>query len=322
MLCKVMKHIVCSQIGRHLDDNNILHPNQHGFKKRLSCETQLISSIQDRVSSIDSKRQTDIILLDFSKAFGKVSHMDILYKIRHYGISGKTNSWISAFLSGRNQQVVVNNQSSQTATVISGVPQGTVLGPMLFLLYINDISDNVDSLMRLFADDSLVYRELCSPEDHWILEQDLNKLHTWACVWQMNFNVTKCAVVSVTTKKKPFIHDYMMDGQQIPRSENQDYLGVTINNKLSWKPHITKTKNKANRTLGLIRRTLHAAPQQVRKQAHEALFRPTLEYATCDWAPHTKLDIQDVEQVQRAAARYYVEIIAVGQVSIMINKIE
>ena len=136
---------------------------------------------------------------------------------------------------------------------------------MLFLLYINDIADNVDSQMHLFADGSIVYREICSPEDHRTLEQDLNKLHTWARVWQMDFNITKCAVVSVTTKKKPFLHDYLMDGQQIPRCENQDYLGVTINHKLSWKPHITKIKNKANRTLGLIRRTLHAAPQQVRK---------------------------------------------------------
>ena len=212
---------MCSQIGRHLDGNNILHPNQHGFRKRLSCETQLISSIQDWASSIDSKRQTDIILLDFSKAFDNVSHRKLVHNIRYYGISGKTNSWISAFLSGRNQHVVANGQSSQTAAVISGVLQGTVLGPMLFLLYINDIADNVDSQMRLFADDIIVHREICSPEDHRILEQDLNKLHTWARVWQMDFNITKCAVVSVTTKKKPFRHDYLMDGQQIPRCKTR-----------------------------------------------------------------------------------------------------
>ena len=140
----------------------------------------------------------------------------------------------------------------------------------------------------------------------------------------MDFNITKCAVVSlVTTKKKPFLHDYLMDGQQIPRCENQDYLGVTINHKLSWKPHITKIKNKANRTLGLIRCTLHAAPQQVRKQAYEALVWPTLEYATCAWAPHTKLDIQAIEQVQRAAARYVCgDYRRRSSVTAMINKIE
>ena len=112
-------------------------------------------------------------------------------------------------------------------------------------------------------------------------------------------------------------------GQQIPRSENQDYLGVTINNKLSWKPHITKIKNKANNTLGMIGRNLHAAPQQVRNQAHEALVGPTLEYATCAWAPHTKLDIQAVEQFQRAADRYVCgDYRRRSSVTVMINKIE
>ena len=164
--CKIMEHIVCSQIGQHLDSNNILHPNQHGFRKRLSCETQLVSSIQDWASSINLKRQTDVLLLDFSKAFDKVSHTKLLHKIRYYGITDKTNKWISAFLGSRSQHVVVNGQCSKPADVLSGVPQGTVLGPMLFLLYINDITDGIDSGMRLFADDSIVYREIQSPADH------------------------------------------------------------------------------------------------------------------------------------------------------------
>ena len=318
-----MEHVVCSQIGRHLDENSILHPNQHGFRKRLSCETQLIGAIQDWSSSINNKLQTDVILLDFSKAFDKVSHRKLLHKIRYYGICGKTNTWIKAFLSGRSQQVVVNGQSSQTAAVLSGVPQGTVLGPMLFLLYINDIADNVDSQMRLFADDSIVYREILTPADHKALEQDLNKPHNWARTWQMDFNVTKCAVLSITTKRKPSLHNYLMDGQQIPRNDNQEYLGATINTKLSWTPHISKVKTKANRMLGLIRRTLHAAPQQVRKQAYEALVRPTQEYATCAWSPHTKTGIQTVEQVQRTAARYVIgDYRRTSSVTAMLKKLE
>ena len=302
--CKIMEHIVCSQIGQHLDSNNILHPNQHGFRKRLSCETQLVSSIQDWASSINLKRQTDVLLLDFSKAFDKVSHTKLLHKIRYYGITDKTNKWISAFLGSRSQQVVVNGQCSKPADVLSGVPQGTVLGPMLFLLYINDITDGIDTGMRLFADDSIVYREIQSPADHHQLELDLDKLHEWASTWQMAFNVSKCAVLSITTKRKPSIYHYKMDGELVPRTDNQDYLGVTINSKLSWKPHISKVTKKANKTLGLIKRTLHAAPKQVRKAAYEALVRPSLEYATCAWSPHTKTDIQKVEQVQRSAARF------------------
>ena len=152
---------------------------------------------------------------------------------------------------------------------------------MLFLLYINDITDGIDSGMRLFADDSIVYREIQSPADHHQLELDLDKLHEWASTWQMAFNVSKCAVLSITTKRKPSIYHYKMDGELVPRTDNQDYLGVTINSKLSWKSHISKVTKKANKTLGLIKRTLHAAPKQVRKAAYEALVRPSLKYATC-----------------------------------------
>ena len=187
-----MEHVVCSQIGRHLDDYNILYPHQHGFHKQLSCNTQLISSIDDWASSINMKWQTDVIMLDFSKAFDKVSHTKLLHKIRHYGITSNTNNWIKAFLGNRSQQVVVNGQASNPAAVLSGVPQGTVLGHMLFLLYINDIPEGVHSKMRLFADDSIVNREILTPQDHISLNNDIDALHQchgplcgrWISMWR------------------------------------------------------------------------------------------------------------------------------------------
>ena len=302
--CKIMEHIVCSQIGRHLDHNNILHPNQHGFRKGLSCETQLVDTIHELAYSINQKTQTDVIFLDFSKAFDKVSHDKLLHKIRYSGIGGKTNTWISAFLCSRSQQVVVNGQTSQSAGVLSGVPQGSVLGPMLFLMYINDIAEGVTSQMRMFADDSIVYRHIHTPADHFTLASDLNKLLSWAKTWQMDFNVSKCAVLSVTTKRNISTYNYFMGSQQIPRIDNQDYLGITINTKLSWQPHINKVQNKASKTLGLLKRTLHATPPQVRQTAYDVLVRPTLEFATCAWAPHTKTGIQTIGRVQRSAARF------------------
>ena len=136
--------------------------------------------------------------------------------------------------------------------------------------------------MNLFADDSIVYHEIqTSACGHLALESDVNKLHCWAKMWQMDFNVSKCTVRSVMTKRKSSTYDYCMDDQQIPRTDNQEHLGITINTKLSWQTHIKKVQNKARKTLGLIKRTLHAAPPQVRKTAHEVFFRPTLEYATC-----------------------------------------
>ena len=174
---------------------------------------------------------------------------------------------------------------------------------MLFLMYINDIAEGVTSQMRMFADDSIVYRQIHTPADHFTLASDLNKLLSWAKTWQMDFNVSKCAVLSVTTKRNILTYNYFMGSQHIPRTDNQ---GVTTNNKISWQPHINKVQNKASKTLGLLQRTLHAAPPQVRQTAYEVLVRPTLEFATCAWARHTKTGIQTIERVQRSAARFVI----------------
>ena len=160
------------------------------------------NSIHELAYSINRKNQTYVIFLDFSKAFDKVSHTKLLHKIRYYGINGKTNAWIRAFLGSHSQQVVVNGQSSRSADVLSGVPQGTVLGPILCLMYINDINEGVTSQLRLFADDIIVYCEFQTSADQLALESDLNNLHRWAKTWQMDFNVSNCAFLSITTKRK------------------------------------------------------------------------------------------------------------------------
>ena len=175
---------------------------------------------------------------------------------------------------------------------------------MLFLMYINEIAEGVTSQIRIFADDSRVYRQIHTPADHFTLASDPNKFFSWANTCQMDFNVSKCAVLSVTTKRYISAYNYFM-GSQISRTDNQDYLGVIINTKLSWQPHINKVQNKASKTFGLLKRILHAAPPQVRQTAYEVLVRPTLEFATCAWAPHTKTSIQTKERVQRSAARFF-----------------
>ena len=152
---------------KHLDSNKILHEAQHGFRKQRSCETQLVITIQDLAKNIDKKEQTDIILLDFSKAFDKVSHLHLLRKLDFYGIRGSTHQWIKDFLSSRTQQVIVEGATSSTAPVLSGVPQGSVLGPLLFLIFINDLPDTIskNSTVRLFADDCILYRKIQSSDD-------------------------------------------------------------------------------------------------------------------------------------------------------------
>ncbi len=229
--------------------------------------------------------------------------INVFYK-RFYGVSGKTNQWIQAFLQDRTQCVVVNGSHSDPSPVISGVPQGTVLGPMLFLLYINDIVKDLKSEIRLFADDSILYREINSPEDHTILQQDLEKLEKWSNTWQMAFNVSKCEVMSITLKKSPSLYNYIMNNSVLERTSSSKYLGVTITSNLSWNTQTDLAAKKASKTLGMLRRNISSASRATKKRAYEALVRPTMEYATTAWASHTARNINKLEAVQRAAARF------------------
>ena len=157
---KVMEHCIVSNILDHMERNELFHPHQHGFRRRLSTETQLVTFIDELANSLSSEDQVDAVILDFSKAFDKVSHRLLLHKLQHYGIKGRTNKWLEAFLSNRSQQVLVNGEASTAKDVISGVPQGSVVGPTLFLCYINDLPLSVTAQVRLFADDAIIYRKV------------------------------------------------------------------------------------------------------------------------------------------------------------------
>ena len=176
ILCKTLEHIIASGLTKHLEKHNFLYDLQHGFRERRSCETQLIQLVEDLTRSLTNGKQTDLILLDFSKAFDKMNHLKLLYKLQMHGVQGKTLPWIQSFLIGRTQSVVLEGECSDEVPVSSGVPQGSVLGPILFLLYINDLPDNVQSQVRLFADDTAVYLTINHPSDASLLQKDLDQL--------------------------------------------------------------------------------------------------------------------------------------------------
>ena len=228
LCCKVLEHIVLSHMAKHLSHHNIILDSQHGFREKLSTVTQLTTSVNDWSTTLENRGQSDVILLDFSKAFDRVSHQHLSAKLKFYGIRGSTLTWINAFLSNRYQSVSVNGHHSSWVEVTSGVPQGSVLGPALFLVYINDIQDNISSKIRLFADDSIVYRDISSPDDHKILQNDLQTLADWSKTWLMDFNIKKCATLSISRKKKPSIYQYSIHGEPLQRVDEHDYLGVTI----------------------------------------------------------------------------------------------
>ena len=227
---KLLEHIIHSMIMDHLERHSCLNENQHGFRQRRSCETQLITTVRDFTLSLNEQGQTDSILLDFSKAFDKVDHDRLLTKLSTLGIGDSLHQWIHSFLSNREQAVLVDGSSSSPAPVLSGVPQGTVLGPLLFLVYINDISDGLSlgTIIRLFADDALLYRQIKSPEDHAILQKDLNHLQTWADTNKMEFHPAKCQVLRFTNKRKPSPAEYKIQNTTLARVDSAKYLGVIL----------------------------------------------------------------------------------------------
>ena len=197
--------------------------------------------------------------------------------------------------------VVVDGQQSTSVPVTSGVPQGTVLGPLLFLCHINDLPSCVKSQVRLFADDCLLYRQIRSQRDHQILQDDLNKLEKWAETWGMTFNASKCTILSINTKSS---HFYMLQDQILKQVPEHPYLGIILNEKLSWSPHVAKTARKANAVLALLRRNLSFCPENCKRTAYIALVRSIMEYGAIVWDPYLKKDIDSLERVQRRGARF------------------
>ena len=302
--CKLMEHIITSQIMKHARDHDILYTLQHGFRDKRSCETQLLEFASDISSTMQRGKQVDVLIMDFSKAFDKVGHKRLVRKLEYYGVGGKTNRWIQNFLTDRKQRVVVDGESSDELSVSSGVPQGSVLGPCLFLYYINDMPDNISSTVRLFADDTIMYLAIAKQADTVNLQTDLDSLAEWEQNWQMQFHPGKCQILSITRNRKVIEHDYLLHGHKLERVKQATYLGVTLTHDFKWNQHIANNTAKANRTLGFLRRNLQVNSTAIKTTAYKTLVRPIIEYAATVWDPYTKSDTSRLEMVQRRGARF------------------
>jgi hypothetical protein len=302
--CKLMEHVIVSNIMKFADANNIIHCNQHGFRKRLSCDTQLVELVHDIASSLDVRHQVDMLIMDFCKAFDKVPHKRLLHKLNWFGIKGNTLTWIQSFLACRKQQVIIDGEPSDQAEVTSGVPQGSVLGPCLFLLYINDLPNCImHSKIRLFADDCVIYRDIASKEDADLLQDDLTRVQQWEQQWLMKFNVDKCNVMHFSHARNNTHYDYLLHNTPLSSVSETKYLGVTITSDLSWRSHITKTVAGASKTLNFVNRNLRLASTDTKLTAFTSLIRPKLEYAASVWDPHHKNHVHSLERVQNRAIR-------------------
>ncbi|MCU7801386.1 MAG: reverse transcriptase family protein, partial [gamma proteobacterium symbiont of Lucinoma myriamae] len=301
--CKVLEKIVRDKLVDHMESNKLFTKHQHGFRKGHSCVTQLIDVCEQWSEELDNKNSIDVVFLDFQKAFDSVPHKRLIRKLYGYGIRGTLLKWIEDFLSNRKQRVVVNGSASAWSNVSSGIPQGSVLGPTLFLIYINDLPDVVHSVVKLFADDAKIFSVVNNPQQALVLQTDIYNLVRWSIVWLLKFHHQKCKHMHFGREND--FSTYFMDRNNeaiITVSEEKD-LGVTIDNQLKFVTHIHNSIKVANRNLGIIKRTFSYIDKDIFLNLYKSLVRPHLEYGSCVWTVMYKKDCIAIENVQRRATK-------------------
>ena len=301
VLCKVLESLIRDELIRHLSDLELLACGQHGFRPKRSCNSQLVEVLDDWSKALESGHSIDVLYLDFKKAFDSVPHHRLLYKLRCYGVRGKLLAWIEGFLTTRSQQVTVNGHSSEWTRVESGVPQGSVLGPLLFLVFINDLPDAIQASIKMFADDTKLYSAVPTPQASAALQADLDELVKWSESWQLPFNEGKCKVLHLGRGQHAF--QYSMKGVQVSRAEAEKDLGVHVDSELKFRKQASAAVAKGSQLLAVIRRSFVLIDTQTLPLLYKTLVRPLLEYGNLVWGPFNRADQKLVERVQRRATR-------------------
>ena len=294
-----MEKFVRDTLVKHLCEANLLSPKQYGFISGRCTTTQLLFYLDECIKIITQGGVVDAIYLDFAKAFDTVPHRRLLGKLNSYGIEGNVFNWVQGFLCNRTQEVMVNGSKSKSDPVISGVPQGTVLGPVLFVIYINDLLDNITSHGLMFADDMKIFRLITSREDAIQLQDDVNKLEEWTRIWQVHFNHEKCHVLTLGKFENiRYAHNYTIMGNELEHVADEKDLGITIDAELNFDEHISKKIRIANGIVGQIRRSFQYLDCETFRRLYCAFVRPHLEYGQAIWSPHLRRNINRIENVQ------------------------
>ena len=274
---------------------------QFGFVPGRSCTTQLLHVLDYFTKYLDEGYSVDVIYLDFQKAFNTVPHQHLVQNLSSFGIHGKMLLWIKDFLKDRTQEVVLNGKKPNSIPVTSGVPQGSVLGPILFTMFVNDLPSVVSSPVHMFADDTKIFCVVRTREDYSVLQHDLDLLYEWSIRWQLKFNILKCKHMHLG----PMHHygPYYLDGTVIDNFDSYKDLGVILDYQLKFCLHTTEVAVKANRLLGLIKKSFDYLDSDMLTKLFTVFVRPTLEYGNAVWGPFFVLDQRKVEKVQHRATR-------------------
>ena len=305
-----MESFIRDAIHDHMISNALYSDKQFGFINARSTTLQMLHVLDIWTKILDQGGTLDVVYCDFMKAFDKVPHERLLHKIQQYGITGNILGWIKSFLANRTQQVCINNTLSEKAPVTSGIPQGSVLGPLLFVLYINDLPGEVDkdTFLYLFADDTKVFREIDSQADNSIIQRDINNLKRWSDQWLLKFHPQKCVSMTICNKSEPGLaektkREYHMGNYKLKSSDCEKDIGIHVDEHLSFDTHINYIANKANRVLAITRKSFEFMDIQTFKYLYKGLVRPQLEYATSVWHPHLIRQMETIEDVQIRATK-------------------
>ena len=308
IVCKIMESIVREEVMKFLKSNQLLSPKQFGFLSGRSTTLQLLTMLDKWTSILDRGGAIDVIYFDFMKAFDKVSHGRLLLKLRAYGIDGSLHAWIRAFLSDRRQRVTVNEANSRWEPVTSGVPQGSVLGPLLFVIFIDDMPEVVDedSLLIMYADDAKLSREQKTFDDQETEQEDIDNLTEWADINGMSHHPGKCHVLKVGEREltlRDLFEPYRLKGNILESVHEEKDLGVMVDQDLNFESHLAMKVKKANQVIGIIRRSFLHLDESMFLQLYKSLVRPHLEYANQVWSPRHAKHVIMLENVQRRATK-------------------
>ena len=302
--CKLQEACIKDAIMEHLLDAALIKDSQHGFMSRRSCTTNLLQFLERVTTEVDMGRSMDVIYLDFSKAFDKVPHRRLIEKFKSLGIGGEVVQWIEEWLRGRKQRTVLNGEASDWSAVLSGVPQGSVLGPLAFIVFINDIDgcgDNLITLLSKFADDTKLGQVIYDQQEALALQSCLDNLEEWAEQWGMSFNIAKCKVMHTGRGNPATV--YTMSGRPLTVTDKEKDIGVTVQCNLRPTAQCAEAAQRANAVLGQISRSFHYRDRHTFRKLYMQYVRPHLEFAAPAWSPWTQRDIDLLESVQQRAVR-------------------